>query len=248
MRTVTSFLQTQLVIHCCYAAIDEKEVFGDNGNKVIVDNDARDNQIMFNERGLDQQAQSAFENVEFNLQNRGPDKVTYGCLGRFNEYRELISQLYLIDALGFRLINSSTFAVASKSKYVIPSYEKNSSDFFFKSLSIKSVVDSRGEFKQIKDLHFPKGCKSLKYNLNPLYQTMISSLARSFSLPSLENGDSLTPLAAQTVKRQVDDEFSQAFDRRRSGRKNDGFYYPDYSGRYIHDNRGAYVHGKSFKK
>lgn len=116
MRTVTSFLQTQLVINCCYAAIDEKEVFG-NGNKVIDDDD--DNKIKFNERGFDQQAHSAIENVEFNLQTRGPDRVTYGCLSRINENRELIPQLYLIDALGFRLINSSTIAVASKFKYVI---------------------------------------------------------------------------------------------------------------------------------
>lgn len=75
----------------------------------------------------------------------------------------------------------------------------------------------------------------MKYNFDPFHQLTISPLARSFSLPSLENGESLTPSAALTVKRQVDDddEFLQSFDRRKTGRKNDGFYYPDFSGRYF---------------
>lgn len=105
------------MIHCCYAAIDEKEAFGRNRNKII-DNNEKNNAVILNERGLDEKAQSVTETVEFNLQARGPDKITYGCLGRINEKRELISQFYLIDAYGFRIINSSSIDVASKFKYV----------------------------------------------------------------------------------------------------------------------------------
>lgn len=92
---------------------------------------------------------------------------------------------------------------------------------------------SFGQFKQIKDLLFPKGCGNILNILSPAHQITISPLARSFSLPfndfNYDDEDSLS-----ISKRQVVDEYSQSYNaRRQNRRKNDGFYYPDYSGRYL---------------
>lgn len=100
---------------------------------------------------------------------------------------------------------------------------------------MKNGKESLGEFKQIKDLHFPKGCGNIEKTLIPNNkQITISPLARSFSLPfnydAVESHiSSASDDVGQTVKRQVAEALNS--DRRKTGRKNDGFYYPDYSGR-----------------
>jgi hypothetical protein len=81
-----------------------------------------------------------------------------------------------------------------------------------------------------------------------IYQ-QISPLARSFRAPSALSDSELelTP-SAQNVNEQFalpPRSFNDNRDRnsnRRTGNKNDGFYYPDFTGRYIHDNRGQYIH------
>jgi hypothetical protein len=91
-------------------------------------------------------------------------------------------------------------------------------------------------FKRSKDLHFPKDCGSLY----PAHKNkiQISPLARSFSLAPIDlvNDSELEHLTTivNTVKRQINDANSQLDDGRvrKTGRKNDGSYYPDYSGRF----------------
>ena len=77
----------------------------------------------------------------------------------------------------------------------------------------------------------------------------ISPLARSFrSQKSFVVDDDFDNIAAaQTLNEQVlpaprnNDQGINNPGAYRRGNKNDGFYYPDYSGRYIHDNRGQYI-------
>lgn len=114
------------MIHCCYAAIDDdkKEVFSSNNIKII-----SNDKLNYNERGFDRRKTShddiiGIENAEFNLQTRGPDGIVYGCIGHIDRNGDFLPQLYLIDALGFRLVNSSNIAVASKFKYTITIYLK----------------------------------------------------------------------------------------------------------------------------
>jgi hypothetical protein len=119
---------------------------------------------------------------------------------------------------------------------------------YFHRRSIDLKNGKRGKFTQLKDLYFPKGCGSLEFDLEKnsdyLHQ-QISPQARSFrsTIDDLDADDELIP-AAQTLNQQfvpAPQQFNSG-QVRRSGNKNDGFYYPDYSGRYIHDNRGAYIH------
>lgn len=91
----------------------------------------------------------------------------------------------------------------------------------------------------------------------------ISPLARSFRAPAKESDSEIELIpSAQNVNEQfalpprsfnnINDNTQNQFNNnnnrdngnyvRRSGNKNDGFYYPDFTGRYIHDNRGQYVH------
>jgi hypothetical protein len=95
-------------------------------------------------------------------------------------------------------------------------------------LNLKNGKQSRGKFTQFKDLHFPKGCGSLEFELlqkNHVRQH-VSPLARTFktALDSLENEDEIIP-SAQTLNEQ----FAPA---PRGFNKNDGFYHPDFSGRW----------------
>jgi hypothetical protein len=92
-------LQTQLVIHCCFAVIDEnRNKEDDNSN-----------------RGLDQ-----LENAKFDYQTRDHDGVTYGCFGYVNEHGDMLTKHYFIDARGFRFVNTTdddvveVFPVATK--------------------------------------------------------------------------------------------------------------------------------------
>lgn len=90
---------------------------GSNDIKII---SSEKDKTKYSERGFDRGTQGVnIENAEFNLQTRGPDGVVYGCVGRIDENGDFLPQLYLIDALGFRLINSSTVAVASEFMYVL---------------------------------------------------------------------------------------------------------------------------------
>lgn len=113
-------------MHCCYAAINEKEAQYNGGKGIkIVDIDEKD-RTQYDERGLDQRAYNfgveILQNAQFNHQTRGSDGVTYGCYGYLDEYGDLVSKLYLADAHGYRLLNTTSdvievFPVASKSKY-----------------------------------------------------------------------------------------------------------------------------------
>jgi hypothetical protein len=94
-------------------------------------------------------------------------------------------------------------------------------------LDLKNGKRSRGKFTKIKDLHFPKTCGSLEFDLQK-----ISPFARSFSLPaSNHNEDDPLTQSAQTTNEEfvvAPSSFDNA--RRRTGKRSDGFYY--------HDNRG----------
>jgi Insect cuticle protein len=114
--------KTQIVIHCCYAAIDEERYKG-KGIK-IVDIDEKD-RTQYEERGLDQHTYNygaeIDENAQFNHQTRGPDGVTYGCYGYLDEEGKLQSRHYIADARGFRLLTPrdeviEVFPIATKSK------------------------------------------------------------------------------------------------------------------------------------
>jgi hypothetical protein len=103
-------------------------------------------------------------------------------------------------------------------------------------LDLSEGKQSKGKFTQFKDLYFPKGCGSLEFELlqKNFSKPQISPLARSFRLPSddLESDDETIP-SAQTLNEQfvpAPREF-KAIIRIRTGNRNDGFYYPDYSGR-----------------
>lgn len=111
-----------------------------------------------------------------------------------------------------------------------------------RSFDLKNGKQSKGKFTQFKDLIFPKGCGSLDFDLQVKRQIIqqISPHARSFrALPS--NIDEIIP-SAQTVNEQFAAPPRSFNTVRRTGNRNDGFYYPDFSGRYIHDNRGQYIH------
>lgn len=233
-------------MHCCYAAINEKEVRYNGGKGIkIVDIDEKD-RTQYDERGLDQRAYNfgveIFQNAQFNHQTRGSDGVTYGCFGYLDEYGDLVSKLYLADARGFRLLNTTSdivdvevFPVASKSKYkhkkdVCHSQYSFFRHFCYRSLDLKNRKQSRGKFTKIKDLHFPKGCGSLEFDLQ------ISPLAKSFSLPTSKYNDIYDddPLisSAQTINEEfvvAPSSFNNG--KRRTGKKSDGFYYHDPRGR-----------------
>lgn len=113
-------------MHCCHAAINEKEVRHNGGKDIkIVDIDEKD-RTQYDERGLDRRANNfnveIGQSAQFNHQTRGPDGILLGCLGYIDKYGDLISKLYLTDAHGYRLLNTTSdvieiFPVASKSKY-----------------------------------------------------------------------------------------------------------------------------------
>lgn len=114
------------MLHCCHAAINEKEVRYNGGKGIkIVDIDEKD-RTQYDERGLDHRAYNfgveIGQNAQFNHQTRGPDGVTYGCFGYLDEYGFLVSKHYLADAHGYRILNTTSdvievFPVASKPKY-----------------------------------------------------------------------------------------------------------------------------------
>lgn len=230
-------------MHCCYAAINEKEAQYNGGKGIkIVDIDEKD-RTQYDERGLDQRAYNfgveILQNAQFNHQTRGSDGVTYGCYGYLDEYGDLVSKLYLADAHGYRLLNTTSdvievFPVASKSKY---KRKKNFVvrivkiwHFCYRSLNLKNRRQSRGKFTKIKDIHFPKGCGSLEFDLQ------ISPLARSFSLPASDYSDIYDDDPLISSAQTINEEFVVApslFNngKRRTGKKSDGFYYHDSRGR-----------------
>lgn len=114
-------LQIQLIVHCCYAAIDETRYSG-KGIKVVSIDD--NDKTQYDERGLDQST-SKYEvdidkNAQFNHQSRGPDGIIYGCYGYLDSDGKLQSKYYIADARGFRLLSPAdlveVFPVATKSK------------------------------------------------------------------------------------------------------------------------------------
>jgi hypothetical protein len=145
------------------------------------------------------------------------------------------------------------------------SYERIFNNLFkiHRSLNLKNGKQSKGKFTQVKDLYFPKGCGSLEFELvkkSDIFQ-QISPLARSFRsratdidselelIPSAQNVNEQFALPPrnfnnnnQNQNRNDNTNRDSGSYTRRSGNKNDGFYYPDFTGRYIHDNRGQYIH------
>lgn len=113
--------QTQLIIHCCLAAIDESR-FSGKGVKIVSIDDA--DRTQYDERGLDQGAYNygteIEKNAQFNHKTRGPDGVTYGCYGYVDNDGKLQAEHYIADARGFRLITSGdtveVYPQAEKSK------------------------------------------------------------------------------------------------------------------------------------
>lgn len=107
---------------------------------------------------------------------------------------------------------------------------------------LKNGKQSKGKFTHFKDLTFPKGCGSIDFDLQlkSAILQQISPLARSFQAPSTNFDDIDYIPSAQTLNEQFAPA-PQSFSVRRMGNKNDGFYYPDFSGRYIHDNRGEHL-------
>lgn len=118
---------------------------------------------------------------------------------------------------------------------------------WFRSLDLKNGKQSKGKLTQFKDLYFPKGCGSLDFDQQHQQKRQIfeqiSPFARSFQTSSaaLDGDYELVP-SAQTVNERFADAPQSFKSNKRLGNKNDGFYYPDTSGRYIHDNRGQYIH------
>lgn len=119
-KVTFNFLQIQLIIHCCSAAIDE----GFNGKGVKIVSIADADKTQYDERGLDQGAYNygaeIDENVQFNHQTRAPDGITYGCYGYLDDEGKIQSKHYIADARGFRLLTSldlvDVYPIASKSK------------------------------------------------------------------------------------------------------------------------------------
>ena len=122
-KEVSSQFQAQLITHCCYAAINEKEVRY-NGGKSI---NEKAKLPQYDERGLDQRAINIGveigKKLQFNHRTRGLDGVTYGCFGYLDEYGDLVSKFYLADTHGYRILNTSSdvvlkvFPVANNLKY-----------------------------------------------------------------------------------------------------------------------------------
>lgn len=114
------FSQTQLIIHCCHASIDER--YSGKGVKIVSIDSA--DRTQYDERGLDQGAYNygaeIDKNAQFNHQTRGPDGVTYGCYGYLDNDGKLEATHYIADARGFRLLKSTdlveVFPIATKSK------------------------------------------------------------------------------------------------------------------------------------
>lgn len=80
----------------------------------------------YDERGLDQGGAYNYgaeidDNSQFNHQTRGPDGVTYGCFGYVDNDGKHVSEHYIADARGFRLLTSNNemvevFPIATESK------------------------------------------------------------------------------------------------------------------------------------
>ena len=113
--------QIQLIIHCCFASIDESSN-GGKGVQIVSIDDAEKTQ--YDERGLNQGAYNygaeIVKNAQFNHQTRGPDGVTYGCFGYLDNDEKPRSEHYIADARGFRLLTSTelieVFPVATEAK------------------------------------------------------------------------------------------------------------------------------------
>lgn len=115
----------------------------------------------------------------------------------------------------------------------------------YRTLELNDGRQSNGKFTSVKDLYFPKGCGSLAFDFVQRSQVLqqISPLARSFRTQAggIDSDFDNIP-SAQTLNEQFAAPPSNfASGKVRTGNRNDGFYYPDYSGRYIHDNRGQYI-------
>ena len=114
-------MQIQLIIHCCYAAIDETRYSG-KGIKIV--SIADEDRTQYDERGLDQGAYNygaeIDKDAQYNHQTRGPDGVTYGCYGYLDNNGTPHSEHYIADARGFRLISTNdpieVFPIASQAK------------------------------------------------------------------------------------------------------------------------------------
>lgn len=99
----------------------------------------------------------------------------------------------------------------------------------YRTINLDDGEQSKGRFTQFKDLLFPKGCGSLGFDFSkPLKRG--SGYAASENYADFDNVG-----AAQTLNEQFAD--APGSFAKRTGNRRDGFYYPDFSGRYIHDNR-----------
>lgn len=102
-------------------------------------------------------------------------------------------------------------------------------------MDLSDGKQSRGKFTQFKDLYFPKGCGSLEFDLQQRQinvRHQISPFAQTFksSLDDMDSDDDNVP-SAQTLNEQFAPAPERFSGQRRQGNKNEGFYYPDYSGR-----------------
>lgn len=102
-----------------------------------------------------------------------------------------------------------------------------------RSFDLNAGEQSKGKFTHYKDLYFPQGCGSLKLDLLKKSHILkkVSPLSRSISESSTPDDDYYDNVAAaQTLNEQIlaaPRSFNNA-PVRRTGNRNDGFYYPDY--------------------
>lgn len=102
------------------------------------------------------------------------------------------------------------------------------------SFDLNAGEQSKGKFTHYKDLYFPKGCGSLKLDLLKKAHlfNQLSTQSRIIGASSAPDDDFYDNVgAAQTLNEQfvpAPRSFNSGGPPRRSGNKNDGFYYPDF--------------------
>lgn len=108
-------------------------------------------------------------------------------------------------------------------------------NFILRTLDLNAGEQSKGKFTHYKDLYFPKGCGSLKLELlkkNHLLKQI--SRSKGFGVSATDDDYYDQVGAAQSLNEQfvsAPGSFGNP-QPRRTGNKNDGFYYPDY--RFVH--------------